>query len=1255
MQFVKNGPDVPEALIQAHEEGNVVFFCGAGISFPAGLPGFGGLVWELYKLMGITPDEVQQQALKAGQFDTAVSLLEAVKQTNEWRRDVRHKMAALLEPDFSKANATSTHRALLQLSLTKNQKMRLITTNFDRVFFKASEEEKLELPIFKAPLLPVPKNRWDGLVYLHGLLPDSVNGSELDHLVVSSGDFGLAYLTERWAARFVSELFRSYTVCFVGYSLNDPVLRYMMDALAADRLLGESPPEMFAFGEYSKGKFDDEFKRWKAKNVTPILYKSHKNHYYLHRTLINWSSTYKDGLSGKEQIVATTAPFTPTSSDYYNEYARRLAWALSHPSGIPANTFSKLIPSPPLSWLSVLDSIEFKNQELSRFGVYDASINSDATFSLFSRPAKCSKAPLMTLSQSPYSETQWDNIMRGLGNWLVCHLNNPDLVLFVLKRGGILNSYLQSLIEQKISEQRKQKQNVNSAFFEKLKLISEDAVLSEEMLTVWDLVLAGYCINSGHRHNLYSWADEYQKTGITPTLKSRLRKALSPVVIFRKPIGLAFYDEKAGIRKYLSWDIDLSSSFAHSAIKHISRVDTWKSDVSRIFSDVNALLIEVMELKAVLGGVDEHTDYTYVEQPSISEHPQNKDYNNWTVLIDLVRDSWISLLDSNASKAKNIVRIWWETPFPIFKRLAFFATSKLDAISPEEINNWLEQEDSKWLWSVSSQRELLQLLPHLAGHFDVKNAERLLNNICSGPNRIWYREDLTDEAFGHLVNREKWLRLEKLKLGGLIFSKKAEQVYQNIKQENPNWELADDQREEFPFWMGEGSYYKETSPSPTGETELIAWLKSKPDHDHWDEDDWSIRCKNDFMVAKNALLALEQDNIWIPERWREALNIWTESKRLSIKAWRSLSNVFLEMDEHKLKDIAWNLSRWLKANTTCRALPEQQYFSFVDKLLAIPYDFDNEPNDVITSAINHPIGITAESLFRHWYADKPNDNDGLDDKYRKRFELLVSNENEVYSLAKVIVATNALSLYRVSPGWTQKHVLPLFDWGNSNSASLVWRSYLWSPRLHESFLIKIKTNLLYTANYYEQLGQAKEQYARFLTYVALQQYEDFKVTELANAFRNLPIESLRYVVSSLNDALSNSGDRHNEYWEHRVKVFLNKIWPKDITPSEQTVSQLALLCINAKEFFVYTLKLLKHYLTRIDDTEYIVNKLKSSEIIRLFPKESLDFLDMLITDEPRFRPPSKLRDCLDEVLEQDPDLHTEQAYQRLNNLLRRYD
>ncbi|MGH8613087.1 MAG: SIR2 family protein [Gammaproteobacteria bacterium] len=184
----------------------------------------------------------------------------------------------------------------------------------------------LPLQRFQAPLLPVPKNRWDGLVYLHGLLEATPTSSGLDRLVVSSGDFGLAYLTERWAARFVSELFRNYTVCFVGYSIKDPVLRYMMDALAADRLLGESSPEMFAFGSYSRGKEAERANEWRAKNVTPILYREHNHHTYLHRTLRTWADTYRDGISGKERIVVQHATTKPLASTKQDDFVGRLLW-----------------------------------------------------------------------------------------------------------------------------------------------------------------------------------------------------------------------------------------------------------------------------------------------------------------------------------------------------------------------------------------------------------------------------------------------------------------------------------------------------------------------------------------------------------------------------------------------------------------------------------------------------------------------------------------------------------------------------------------------------------------------------------------------------------------------------------------------------------------------------------------------------------------------------------------------------------------
>ena len=253
MQFIKSGPDVPDTLLQAHEDGDVVFFCGAGISCTAGLPLFETLVKQIIEKASLSKDEIERDpflddALNSKNYDTAIHLLESKSYLG--RDKVRQYLSEiLLSPNFNNRNAKRTHKALLTLS-SYAEKTRLVTTNFDRIFETIIEEEDLNIPHYSAPALPIPKGRWNGLVYLHGILPEEtkqLEQNQFDHLVLSSGDFGLAYLRERWAARFISELFRNYTVCFVGYSLNDPVMRYMMDALAADRMMGESQREVFAF------------------------------------------------------------------------------------------------------------------------------------------------------------------------------------------------------------------------------------------------------------------------------------------------------------------------------------------------------------------------------------------------------------------------------------------------------------------------------------------------------------------------------------------------------------------------------------------------------------------------------------------------------------------------------------------------------------------------------------------------------------------------------------------------------------------------------------------------------------------------------------------------------------------------------------------------------------------------------------------------------------------------------------------------
>ena len=457
MQFVKKGPDVPDRLLQAHEDGNVVFFCGAGISAPAGLPDFGRLVKQLYERFQIDPDPMQRRAIRASQYDIAVGLLEA--QAMGGRQQVRRQLADILLTTPESSDTTATHRALLTLAKNREDEVRLVTTNFDRLFEQTIEGvdatsahgASLSPERFSAPLLPVPKSRWHGLVYLHGLLPEHPSLGYLEKLVVSSGDFGLAYLAERWAARFVSELFRNYTVCFVGYSLNDPVLRYMMDALAADRLLGESPPEMFAFGIYSKGKESNQAAEWRAKNVTPILYKAHRRHAYLHRTLRAWAETYRDGVEGKEQVVVRYALAGPLASTEQDDFVGRMLWALGDPSGIPARRFAKFDPVPSLDWLTLLAEERFGHADLKRFGVTpNAKVEESLKFSLTRRPPPYHLAHRMALVDWYSDQTRWDDVMVQIANWLMRHLDDPALLLWLAGHGESLHQTMATHVRLKM-------------------------------------------------------------------------------------------------------------------------------------------------------------------------------------------------------------------------------------------------------------------------------------------------------------------------------------------------------------------------------------------------------------------------------------------------------------------------------------------------------------------------------------------------------------------------------------------------------------------------------------------------------------------------------------------------------------------------------------------------------------------------------------------------------------------------------------
>ena len=227
----------------------------------------------------------------------------------------------------------------------------------------------------------------------------------------------------------------------------------MMDALAADRLLGEAPIEMFAFGSYSKGKEDQCAREWEAKNVTPILYREHWKHRYLHRTLHEWADTYRDGIRGKESIVVRHAGSAPWASTKQDDFAGRVLGALSDRSGLPARRFADLNPVPSLAWLEPLSEDRYQQADLVRFDVPPRGIQDDSLrFSLIRRPSPYTHAPWMALFAEGAAGSRWDEVMFQLVRWLMRHLGDPKLLLWLTERGLPLHREFADQVDRRLRQ-----------------------------------------------------------------------------------------------------------------------------------------------------------------------------------------------------------------------------------------------------------------------------------------------------------------------------------------------------------------------------------------------------------------------------------------------------------------------------------------------------------------------------------------------------------------------------------------------------------------------------------------------------------------------------------------------------------------------------------------------------------------------------------------------------------------------------------
>lgn len=1257
MQFVSHGPDIPELLLREHESGRVVFFCGAGISFPAGLPGFKGLVDEIYRRVGAICTPAEEVAYSQGQFEITLGLLE--RRLPGQRLAVRRELMQALNPELCRKGAIDTHAALLRLARSRKGMLRLVTTNFDRVFHAAARRTNQAFQEYAAPMLPIPKDsRWNGLVYLHGLLPEKADDAALNCLVVTSGDFGLAYLTERWAARFVSELFRNYVVCFVGYSINDPVLRYMMDALAADRMQGEVTPQAWAFGDCGPGQKHTKVIEWEAKGVMPIFYEvsSEDDHSSLHKTLHAWAETYRDGVFGKERIVVSYALARPSVSTQQDDFVGRMLWALSDKSGLPAQRFADFNPVPSLDWLlDVFSHGRYQHSDLASFGVPSRDVvDTQLRFSLIDRPAPYDLSSPMLLVSGGITGSKWDNVMRHLARWLVRHLDDPRLVIWIAQRGGQLHDSWSYLIKEELDRFASLESEGKIAELDEMRSHAPKAIPSPLMRTLWHLLLIGRVKSPQSDFDLYRWKDQLKREGLTTTLRLELRELLAPKValgkLFRWDEEEKNTNEPTRINQLVRCELVLAAD--HSVL--LDRADEyWKSALPYLLEDFQQLLRDTLDLLHELGKADDRDDRSLWGLPSISPHQQNRYRSDWGILIELLRDAWLAVHGDDRAHATRIAQTWFDLPYSTFKRLALFAASQDDCIAPEQWVDWLMADGAWWLWSVETRREVLRLLVlrgcRLAGIVQ----ERLESTILAGPPREMFRGRLEQD----LWDRKVWLRLAKLKASPIALGRDAAERLAALSKAYPRWQLVDDESDEFLSWASIGDEYRVIENAPRKRRELVEWLPKLPhDRSPFYEDTWRDVCRTRFFHSLYALCDLAQGGVWPADRWRVALRSWSKEEMV-LRSWRHVASLVQAMPDAVIWGIVHDVTSWIETVSKLINQHEEILLDLCHRVLGLPFEADTKitHNDKaidrpVTEAINHSVGHVTQAIINLWFKRNPNDNDKLPDDIKLFFTKLCDVQVDQFRHGRVLLGSQLIAIFRVDRPWAEQYLLPLFSWDNPSEAKAVWEGFLWSPRLYQPLLLALKPQFLESARHYLDLGEHRKQFATFLTYAALEPIEGYTVDDFRSAIGSLPQEGLEESAQALFQFLEGAADQCENYWKGRVLPFWQDVWPKCLRMATPKIAKsLFRLIIAARSEFHDALAAMQYWLLPIEHFHDVVRSLRKSGLCTRSSADALRLLDAMI-DKPRWVP-EELGQCLDEIVKAEPQLAQDTRYLRLREYL----
>ncbi|WP_175752634.1 SIR2 family protein [Burkholderia anthina] len=1267
LRFLPDGPSIPNELLSLRDKGEVVFFCGAGVSMPVGLPSFFKLTKCVMTRLGVSPaskiGKLMAPAMEKNDPDLAPPLDQVFGLLHrEYSRPrVEREVNWLLK--IPKAANPTKHEAILRLSADASGTPLVVTTNFDLMFERANRQLRRWTP----PLLP-PMTAMEvptGIVYLHGRLRQQSDDGQ--NLVLSSADFGRAYLADGWATTFMRQLLEQRVVVLLGYSASDPPVRYLLEGLSAS-----NSAKLRTIYAFDRGEPETVRAKWHELGVTGIAFRQFDD---LWTTLEAWSVR----AINKDSWTASVLAHAHTSPRSLLPHQRGQVVALVE-TREGAKAFADAEPPPPAEWLCVFDKFSrYGRPEKNGWSNDAAEINPHVEFGLDDDPprppanSRSTDVGGVDLIGTLATDDDGQNYMRLAGmrsspgtvdskrlwwlvRWFERVAEQPAAIWWAARQRSLHSSLLEAV------DRRLNGRNGAVSAFE------------GESRHIWALMSESFAElpEDVREFSWYRLADRIRTEGWSTSVLRKLEKIAQPrlsvkaMSATRPPVPPPI-DESVDMERLVRFEVV-------TAQRHGADINVPDHLVLAVFQIVRRILLRSIDLlNEIIGSL------SYFRLPAIEPdaRPGGHIRHREGVEADFfwAVELFQRLCDLYPEGARDEMVTWPKSDRYFFDKLKLHFWRNRIVFDGECVEQGLNGLSDEVFWNAYMRREVLLLLKDRWCDVRPEIRRRIEQRFIDGRQPY---EGEAPEDYEQRVIFDAGTSLGWLERNGCELSRSAVNILSAIRR-RPDWS-EDAEKAADHDWDGRSGWVqRKTDPENLLHLPLAEIIPQALKLSRHDNSDFVEHAPFAGLASARPVRALRALSLYEPGGdhsvflWKQLLSNWPDAaprKALLICAYKlagAQEDLFFRI---RFEATSW-IEKYLPRLFSYRKNVFWSLWDRVfDKIIAMGGRATESAIHEIRQggevksfsrsmdfAINAPVGRMVETLFSTFGGKCYQLNEGLDVELLERICRALTSPGDGAHHAATLVGRRLNFLFYVDSRWVKRRILQLFSRKNTLS-NAVWAGLIWEANVPSAALFHLlKSDFIALFSESKSLLSDEELERNAVHMLIVARYW------WANDRRYINAVECRRILQEISDLGRQSAlwmvgriVVDQSAWETFGKSFFVSTWPQEVVLQSSAITESMIrMAQDLPNLFNKVVETVRDYLTPIEHPDVVLYGLREKmtenlSLSRRWPKQVLFLIDRIIEQAPSY-PPMGLRELLDEIVEAAPTLRTAKSWRRLHNLL----